>query len=420
MSSKIQELHQWLLKCSADLPAELDLCRADQLNRLQALADELIMRAPQLVNLDALEHVLFRSTDSLIFVKTALKLARSKLIIRAIEHPMKISVVFAMYKEHNRIRSVEEHPHGEDFLRRKVDQLNWLCTANPNVKWELVPVDDGCPEQSGQIAQTIVRQENFDDRVHVHFLEEGIQNNATPVKKLQSTAESQKGGAIIYGMWQAAKSSSIAHHIIVYTDADLSTHLGQIGLLVDPIVNQNKSVAIGSRRETDSVVVKKGSRNTRGKLFIYLWKRMLPDLWYIIDTQCGFKAFRAEVLMNIVNDLIEFKFAFDIELLLKAERAAPDSIAKVGVAWIDSEAASTTTAIQPYLPMLKKIASMYRLYLPANQTADSFAAFVEEMNGPEFNNLLSNIPAEIAEEDPSRFSSYAGLTAADLRRKRNE
>jgi hypothetical protein len=50
-------------------------------------------------------------------------------------------------------------------------------------------------------------------------------------------------------------------------------------------------VAIGSRREPDSVVVKQGTRNDRGKLFIYLWKRMVPVLGDIIDTQCGFKAF---------------------------------------------------------------------------------------------------------------------------------
>ena len=416
MPSKIQELHQWLLNSSADLPAELDLCRADQLYRLQALADGLIMRAPQLADLDALELVLFRSPNALIFVKTALKLARSKLIVRAIEHPMKISVVFAMYKEHNRIRSIEEHPHGEDFLRRKVDQLNWLCTANPNVKWDLIPVDDGCPEQSGHIAQTIVRQENLEDRVHVHFLEEAIQNNAGPVKKLQSTAESQKGGAIIYGMWQAAQSSSIDPHIIVYTDADLSTHLGQVGLLVDPILNQNKGVAIGSRRESDSVVVKKGGRNTRGKLFIYLWKRMLPDLGYIIDTQCGFKAFRAEVVQDIVNDLIEFKFAFDIELLLKAERTAPDSIAKVGVAWIDSEAASTTTAIQPYLPMLKKIAAMYRIYLPKNRVSEQFAQFIDHMDDRIFNKLLDHIPAGIVEREPHEYDQYDEISTHDLYR----
>ena len=52
-----------------------------------------------------------------------------------------------------------------------------------------------------------------------------------------------------------------------------------------------REAVIGSRREEASIVVKKGVRNLRGKLFIYLWKRLIPNLNYVVDTQCGFKAF---------------------------------------------------------------------------------------------------------------------------------
>ena len=63
---------------------------------------------------------------------------------------MKLSVVFAVYKEHHRILRPEEHDSGEDFLRRKVAQLNWLASSSPKFSWELVAVDDGCPEGSGR------------------------------------------------------------------------------------------------------------------------------------------------------------------------------------------------------------------------------------------------------------------------------
>ncbi len=73
-------------------------------------------------------------------------------------------------------------------------------------------------------------------------------------------------------MWDLAQKDHSKKHIVVFTDADLSTHLGQLMLLADPIVNQGKLTAIGSRREKQSVVVKQVARNNRGKLFIYLWK----------------------------------------------------------------------------------------------------------------------------------------------------
>ena len=156
------------------------------------------------------------------------------------------------------------------------------------------------------------------------------------VRGLISTADSQKGGSIEYGMAVAAQDRS-PNHVVVFTDADLSTHLGQLGNLIEPILRHGHDSAVGSRREPLSVVIKSGARNARGKLFIYLWKRLIPQLSPIIDTQCGFKAFRASVAEAIVRDTIEKRFAFDIELLLQTELARPGSIARVPIAWIDSK-----------------------------------------------------------------------------------
>ena len=77
---------------------------------------------------------------------------------------------------------------------------------------------------------------------------------------MQSTADSQKGGSIEYGMWVAAREAH-RRHIVMFTDADLSVHLGQTGLLIDGIVRQKKDVAIGSRREATSGL----SRSSAGR-----------------------------------------------------------------------------------------------------------------------------------------------------------
>ena len=215
-------------------------------------------------------------------------------------------------------------------------------------------------------------------------------------------------------MWLAAQQENQENHIIIYTDADLSTHLGQSGLLINPIIAGGNDVAIGSRREVDSVVLKQSSRNNRGKLFIYLWKRLIPVLGDIIDTQCGFKAFKADTIRDIIEEMIEKKFAFDIELLIKAELRKSGQIERVGIAWIDSEAASTTTDIQPYLPMLNAIVKMYRKYLPGNPTSDDFAELIDKLTQKDFENLLENIPEGITSREPIEFADYQGVSASYL------
>jgi hypothetical protein len=322
-----------------------------------------------------------------------------------------------MYKEHKRILRKDEHPHGEDFLRRKVSQLELLLGDLPHFDWRLILVDDGCPEGSGTVAQGIVEAEGLSEKAEVLFLEDGIEDGAAPIKTLSSTDESQKGGAILYGMWQAIRRETKGLHIVIYTDADLSTHLGQVGLLIEPILKEGRGVAIGSRREPDSVVVKKGTRNDRGKLFIYLWKRMVPVLGDIIDTQCGFKAFRSETLDPVLEDLLEYRFAFDIELLLKAALQGEGGIAKVPLAWIDSEEASTTTDLQPYLPMLRSIAAMYRRYLPEDDEREEFASFIEELDEEAFGRLVANIPPAIVDREPYEFADFDEVTVEDLRER---
>ena len=396
-------------------PKFVDLTNAGHLELIEKIVDQLLNEFNTLQKIEKIEKDLIHRNDtSFIFILLALKIAKSKIIISDIIEPVTISIVFAVYKEHNRIKKNNEHPHGEDFLRRKVSQLEWLFKDHPNFKWELIVVDDGCPENSGTIAQDIVDKNRLIDKVKVLFLKDAIDQNLPITKSISSTGDSQKGGAIIYGMWYASQQKKGENHILIYTDADLSTHLGQTGLLIEPILKQKKSVAIGSRREKNSIVVKKATRNDRGKLFIYLWKRLIPNLREIIDTQCGYKAFKNEIIIKILDNLIENKFAFDIELLLKAELAEHDSIAKVAIAWIDSEEASTTTDLQPYLPMLKSIAKMYKKYLPLNRTSSDFATFISKLNEDEFSNILNNIPEGILKREPYEYTEYNEITVSDL------
>ena len=402
----------WL---NQSFPESIDLTNTEHSDIIIQLSDFILRSKASIGDLKEIEKNLSKSAESNLFPLLALKLVESKMLVDSIEMPLLISVVFAVYNENNRIKRSIDHPHGEDFLVKKVSQLNWLFSENKKVQWELIVVDDGCPKGSGKIAEQIVAENDLDEMVKVIYLKDAIEKNIPVVNSIAATGESQKGGSIIYGMWYAAQGNSDRKQIIIYTDADLSTHLGQTGLLIDPILNRKKTIAIGSRREPGSVVMKQQARNNRGKLFIYLWKRLLPELGDIVDTQCGFKAFEGDQVLDLIDDLIEFKFAFDIEILLKAELQQRGSIEKVSVAWIDSEAASTTTDLQPYLPMLKKIAMMYKRYLKRNSTSDDFAEFIDNMTEADLVQLINNIPEEIEKREPFEYIDFDEVGVSDLK-----
>ena len=393
-------------------PESVDLTLPEQDEWVRGVADEMIERFPRIEELIRLEQ---KSTDAPTLVRLAMKLAQSRERVLALNEDFRVSVVFAAYKEHNRLRTKAEHPHGEDFLVRKVQQVEWLFEGVPHARWEMLLVDDGCPEGSGRIAQQIIDAHGLGHRVKVLFLQEAIDTGHPAAAGLASTADSQKGGSIEYGMSVAAEDDA-TNHVVIFTDADLSTHLGQVGLLVDPILREGYDSAIGSRREPMSVVIKSGARNERGKLFIYLWKRLLPQLSPIIDTQCGFKAFRADIAKKIVDGAIEKRFAFDIELLLRTVLGRPSSIARVPIAWIDSEAASTTKELQPYLTMLQSIVRISTRYLPRNDEAQSFAALIDSLDEASWTRLSENVPSQIANREPLEFDEYKGVTADDLSR----
>jgi hypothetical protein len=383
-------------------PPTFDLAGDEDQRRSREVAELLGALVPDAARLRQLEVELAAREPAVpLLVQLGVKLARSRRVLASLTEPVHLSVVFAVYGEHNRVRTRDEHPNGEDFLVRKVEQLDALCRGTSST-FELIAVDDGCPHGSGRIVAEIAESRDVADRVRVLFLEEAIAAGHTAVAGLSAVDESRKGGSIHLGWWTAAAESKPGD-VVVFTDADLSTHLGQVGLLVEPI-RAGASAAIGDRRDPSSVVVKQGKRDDRGKLFIYLWKRMLPQLTRIVDTQCGFKAFDARLLQGLVVGAIEKRFAFDIELMLRTELQRSHSIAKVPVAWIDSEAESTTSYLQPYLDMIQSVAAMYRHYLPPDESAEAFATLVESMEQDDWQRLVDDIPTDITRREPAEFS----------------
>jgi glycosyltransferase involved in cell wall biosynthesis len=405
----MSNIENFINKC----PSHTNLTDSNLFRKIEACAENL-----QSNELDQLDQQLSASNLTTYNAVLAVKLAKSKNAINRLHKNVHITFLFAIYKETERLSFAYETTLGEDCLNEKVRQIEWLVAGLPNITWDLLIVDDGCPDKSGLKAQEIANRSVYRDQIRILFLQEAINANSPLAGQLKSTADSQKGGAILYGLRYAA-SLKRKNNIILYTDADLSSHLGMTGLLAEAIVKDHKSLAIGSRREKTCFTLRSEFRDHRGKLFIYLRRRLLHPINYISDEQCGFKAFDALFLDNFLEKVLETKFSFDVELLLRTELKKPNSIAQIPIAWMDSDEASTTKDLEPYVPMLNRMVDFYEYYLPTNDEAEDFKIFIRDLTDETWDHLIHHIPDAIKKWDPIKTIQFNEVSTDELKRCAN-
>ena len=337
---------------SQNLPDEIDLTDSSQDNRIFKAATDLLNKYSSISALQNLDRLLNSSPDN---YKNAMllvsKIALSKMFVKQIDYPLHVSLVLAMFNEHNRIRpKSSDNLNGENFVRRKMKQMKWLLKDSP-VSFNMILVDDGCPNQSGEKAREIIENEGYKN-VKVLYLEDGIKRQSPVIKGLKSTSDSRKGGSIQYGMWQALEDYSEGDkpHIVVFTDADMAAPVNEIGLLLEK-QDDKTMVTIASRYDVGSICRGPWGKNgevqgltefdrrmvgLRGIVF----SKLFPQTGKITDTQCGLKAFNAKLLRQILLKTKVRTFSFDIELLVLAS-AVKTAIAFAPIYWHDSLAESS-------------------------------------------------------------------------------
>ena len=139
-----------------------------------------------------------------------------------------------------------------------------------------------------------------------------------------------KGHAVRSGMRRARGE------IVFYMDADLSVPLAEVLPFLRHFEEKPQvDVLIGNRQHAMSRITRRQSalREGMGKIF----NRVLQTLALVDlrDTQCGFKAFRQAACREIFSRQTVEGFAFDVEVLLLAERLGY-VVEDLPVEWINS------------------------------------------------------------------------------------
>merc|ERR1712048_955689 len=149
----------------------------------------------------------------------------------------------------------------------------------------------------------------------------------------EAAKKSRKGGAILYGLRHVASQPGVEGkpNLVMYTDSDLSTDMALCGQLSYGILKAGCSISAGARYGSPGTFLVKPPDNGAAphpqshyeqpnmmKIVLrhYVRVRLLPMLQGIYDTQCAFKCFKREDLMEITKDVKSLQADFDMELLL--------------------------------------------------------------------------------------------------------
>jgi len=106
--------------------------------------------------------------------------------------------------------------------------------------------------------------------------------------------------------------------ILVYMDVDLATDVKQLKELINSVDKEGYDFATGSRMLPESNVERSGTRNIASKTYNFMVRAVLGSK--VKDHQCGFKAFRREPLMQLLDEVSANHWFWDTEILVRAYR----------------------------------------------------------------------------------------------------
>jgi glycosyltransferase involved in cell wall biosynthesis len=214
-----------------------------------------------------------------------------------VQNDVYLSVVVPAYNEAGRIGPT---------LRRLNEYL-----AGSSFSYEIIVVLDGPTDNSREILR-------------------GIPGKIGGLKIIDRATNRGKGYTVREGMLRAAG------RIRLFTDADNSTDIAHFDKMI-PLFKQDYDVVIASRHPKDAggarqVVPQAWYKRITGQAGNFIIRAVaVPGIW---DTQCGFKAFRAEVAEQIFSRAKVAGWGFDIEVLALAQ-AANYRIGIIPAHWIN-------------------------------------------------------------------------------------
>lgn len=118
--------------------------------------------------------------------------------------------------------------------------------------------------------------------------------------------------------------------VLVYMDLDLATDLNYLRPLVEAITVEGYDFSTGSRMLAESKAERTFSRSLSSKTYNFLVRHMLGSK--LRDHQCGFKAFKREPLMLLLDKVEATHWFWDTEIMVRAYKQG-FKVKEIAVEW---------------------------------------------------------------------------------------
>jgi glycosyltransferase involved in cell wall biosynthesis len=181
----------------------------------------------------------------------------------------------------------------EKILEKNVLTLLEYCSnQNYGFVWKIIIVVNGSSDGTLPICQKL--KNSYPGKIDFVDFKEPGRGQALKAYWLESSAD-----------------------IITYMDIDLAVSLDSLLFLVQPIINHEDDLVIGSRLMPDSKISRSFLRELSSQSYNFLSRVILGHNFS--DMQCGFKAIRTSTFKKIAQNLEEPKWFFDTELIIFAK-----------------------------------------------------------------------------------------------------
>jgi len=207
------------------------------------------------------------------------------------EDKVLISVVLPAYNEADKL----------ELAIKKISQ----AIKEYGYSFEIIIAEDGSTDGTAERAEELVQKLSYVKHIH----REKRQGRGTALNNAFKQCRGQ---------------------VFVYMDLDLSTDLKYLKPLVEAITIEGYDFSTGSRMLPESKVERSLSRSVSSKTYNFLVRHMLGSK--LRDHQCGFKAFKREPVLGLLDEVEATHWFWDTEIMVRANRQC-FKIKEIPVEW---------------------------------------------------------------------------------------
>jgi len=221
----------------------------------------------------------------------------------------------------------------EKILAKNALKLwTYLKNQKNNFDWKIVLLINGSSDNSESIANDLA--EKYPE-IHSEIVKMPGRGQALKIYFLKSAAD-----------------------IIAYMDADLAVSLDNIPDLINPLINDDYDLSIGSRLLSESKIERSFIRELSSRTYNFLSRLVLGH--HFSDMQCGFKAIKKETFVKIAPNIEDKKWFFDTELIAFANHYNY-KIKEVPVDWQENRYEERTSKVKIIKDSLKFLKNLIKL-----------------------------------------------------------